>query len=59
MISKNNRYIISFNGEIYNYKDLKKEISSSGFEMQWEGSSDTEVLLAQIQIYGVFNTLKN
>ncbi len=58
MISKNNRYIISFNGEIYNYKDLKKEISSSGFEMQWEGNSDTEVLLAQIQIYGVFNTLK-
>lgn len=58
MKSKNGRYTISFNGEIYNFKELKKELNSSGYELTWEGHSDTEVLLAQIQIYGLQKTLK-
>ncbi|MFN4122793.1 MAG: asparagine synthase (glutamine-hydrolyzing) [Flavobacteriales bacterium] len=38
-----NRYHICFNGEIYNYKDLKRELHSLGFHFRSE--SDTEVLL--------------
>ena len=58
MKSQNGRFIISFNGEIYNFRELKKELCSSGFDLIWNGHSDTEVLLAQIQIYGLKETLK-
>ena len=56
MISKNGRFIITFNGEIYNYKDLKKEICSK-FDHQFSGSGDTEVLLESINYFGLSETL--
>lgn len=40
----NGRYTITFNGEIYNYIELKKELISKGY--QFVSDSDTEVLLA-------------
>lgn len=43
MYSLDRRYIISFNGEIYNYKELRNELSSSGIIFHTE--TDTEVLL--------------
>lgn len=43
MISNNSRYVISFNGEIYNYKDLRSDLISAGYS--FDTSSDTEVLL--------------
>ncbi len=43
LCSKNQRYWIVFNGEIYNYLDLKKQLISSGFTFY--GNSDTEVLI--------------
>lgn len=51
MVSENGRYIIVFNGEIYNFKELvkSKEVANYGFK----GSSDTEVLLALIQSIGL------
>ena len=45
MKSADNNLIIIFNGEIYNFKDLKKQLKNK----LWQGSSDTEVLLAAIQ----------
>lgn len=42
MFSNDGRYVIVFNGEIYNYKELKETISNYSFKTQ----SDTEVLLA-------------
>ena len=39
-----NRYTIVFNGEIYNYLELRKKLISNGFE--FKSDSDTEVLLA-------------
>lgn len=46
--SSDDRYTIVFNGEIYNYKELKKELESKG--VQFKTDSDTEVLL-QLYIF--------
>ena len=44
------RYIISFNGEIYNYKELKEELKQQGYSFSTE--SDTEVILAAYDKWG-------
>jgi asparagine synthase (glutamine-hydrolysing) len=51
MISSCGRYIISFNGEIYNYRALRVELEKKGARFQTE--SDTEVLLAMFASYGI------
>jgi len=43
MLSDDGRYIIVFNGEIYNFKEIKKELSDLG--VSFNTNSDTEVLL--------------
>ena len=54
MISDDGRWIISFNGEIYNHFELRTEFLE---DKQWKGTSDTETLVAMIQEYGVNKTL--
>ncbi|MGE5404443.1 MAG: asparagine synthase (glutamine-hydrolyzing) [Candidatus Saccharibacteria bacterium] len=56
MVSKSGRFVIVYNGEIYNYADLKREIEKRGFEFR--SQSDTEVLLAALEIWGVEVALK-
>ncbi len=51
IISKNGRYVMTFNGEIYNYKNLKNELSKK-YNVKWTGSSDSEVLLEGISLIG-------
>lgn len=51
MHSVSGRYVITFNGEIYNFKALRQSLDSSG-HTQWRGHSDTEVLLALIDKHG-------
>jgi asparagine synthase (glutamine-hydrolysing) len=55
MISQNSRFILVFNGEIYNYKDLRENLIAQG--VSFRGASDTEVLLEMISREGVANTL--
>lgn len=50
MISQNKNFVIVFNGEIYNYKELKKELSDLGHK--FKTTSDTEVLLKMFEVYG-------
>jgi asparagine synthase (glutamine-hydrolysing) len=50
MISTNGRYMLTFNGEIYNYKEIKKELIALGFLFKTEG--DTEVLLTAWEAWG-------
>ena len=51
MSSHGNNLIISFNGEIYNFKKLKKELEILGVKFQ--STSDTEVLLSAFETWGV------
>ena len=55
MFSGNGRYILTFNGEIYNYVELKKELAVLG--VVFKTSSDTEVLLEAICMWGLKETL--
>ncbi|TPH18947.1 asparagine synthase (glutamine-hydrolyzing) [Litorilituus lipolyticus] len=56
MVSRCERYILVFNGEIYNYESIKLELESIGVST-WQGHSDTEVLLAAISTWGMTTTL--
>ena len=56
MHSASGRYVITFNGEIYNFKSLRAELDST--VAQWRGHSDTEVMLAGIETWGVEEALK-
>ena len=58
MISRSGRYIVAFNGEIYNHLDLKKDLEESG-QIEWKSYSDTEVLVEAIDRYGFPRALKN
>jgi asparagine synthase (glutamine-hydrolysing) len=60
MLSNGGRYVIAFNGEIYNHQNLRLEINSSrgNNQIKWRGHSDTETLLAGIEIWGLEKTLK-
>ncbi|WP_343661066.1 asparagine synthase (glutamine-hydrolyzing) [Chryseobacterium sp.] len=50
MLSENEQIIITFNGEIYNFKKLRKELESLGYTFQ--STSDTEVILAAYEEWG-------
>ncbi|QLJ56927.1 asparagine synthase (glutamine-hydrolyzing) [Flavobacterium psychrophilum] len=49
--SENGRYVIVFNGEIYNYKDFYAELKDKGVALK--SDSDTEVLLKLYELYGL------
>ncbi len=57
MISFSGRYIIVYNGEVYNYKELRKEIENN-FDIKFKSDTDTEVILAGFEVWGIEETLK-
>lgn len=57
MESHNERYVMAFNGEIYNYRAIKDRLISEKKVTAFRGTSDTEVLLEAFSAYGVPETL--
>ena len=59
MISKSGRYVIVFNGEIYNHSELKKYVTKAcAYSIEWIGYSDTEILLMCIEKFGIKEALE-
>nr|MCR4850212.1 asparagine synthase (glutamine-hydrolyzing) [Lachnospiraceae bacterium] len=61
MTSHNGRYVLTYNGEIYNHQELKKRLiedpGSGVSASDFRGSSDSEILLEAISSYGIKDTL--
>lgn len=57
MNSSDDRFVIAFNGEIYNHLLLRGEMERSGLIASWRGHSDTETLLAGFVAWGVQDTI--
>ena len=58
MHSGNDRFVLAFNGEIYNHLNIRKELDQSGHAIKWHGHSDTETLLNAFERWGVEATLR-
>ena len=58
MESASGRWVIAFNGEIYNFAALRRELDGAGAAPRWRGHSDTEVLLAAIDHWGLEHAIE-
>ena len=58
MASADQRFMLVFNGEIYNHPQLRQALEQDGYAHAWRGHSDTETILAGLMIWGVQETLK-
>lgn len=66
MVSHTGRFVLAFNGEVYNHLALRAELQSSAVwpsllthdRQAWRGHSDTETLLAGFEAWGVEETLR-
>lgn len=56
MSSHSGRYVIAYNGEIYNFRELRSQLNKS--KIQFSGNSDTELLLAVIDRWGLDRALE-
>lgn len=58
MVSGSGRFVLAYNGEVYNHLTLRQELAATGVAPAWRGHSDTETLLACIEAWGIEATLK-
>lgn len=58
MVSATQRFVLAFNGEIYNHLALREQLQSESRAPHWRGHSDTETLLAAVEAWGLQATLQ-
>ena len=58
MESSNGRYVIAFNGEIYNHLEIRSDIEKSNGNISWRGHSDTETILSAFETFGIQESLE-
>ena len=58
MVSQDTRFVLAYNGEIYNYSLLKARVEQLAPSCAWRGNSDTEFLLEHISFFGLMETLE-
>jgi asparagine synthase (glutamine-hydrolysing) len=58
MTSHSGRYVIAYNGEIYNHVAIRNRLNQSSSCPSWRGHSDTETLLAGFDNFGIAETLR-
>lgn len=58
MHSASQRFVIAFNGEIYNHMQLRRALEAASMAPAWRGHSDTETLLAGFSAWGIRATIE-
>lgn len=59
MVSASGRFVITYNGEIYNHLELREELADIGSGCPvWNGTSDTETILACFETWGIHKSLE-
>ncbi|MBJ6978100.1 asparagine synthase (glutamine-hydrolyzing) [Luteimonas sp. MC1895] len=58
MLSPSGRWVLAYNGEVYNHLELRRQLEGESRAPAWRGHSDTETLLACIEAWGLERTLQ-
>lgn len=58
MHSPSQRYVISYNGEIYNHLEIRQSLEKEFSDIKWLGQSDTETIIIAIELWGIMKSLK-
>ncbi len=58
MQSNSGRFVLTYNGEIYNHLEIRRQLAKINSKINWRGSSDTETLLEAIEFWGIEETLQ-